>query len=156
MVVVFWLVFLSFFFFLVFPIWIFGWWWLSSEWLVVVCWLVAVFPSNVQFLWGGRGCGGGLCTSFSLLKVCTHCTGLCTIFLLKVYAHCIGLCTNFFFFLAEGLCTSWVWISMKKKLFYSEIEKWFSLIFMLTINHSKMKIFYTSKQTEWYTHNFSY
>ena len=77
-----------FFFFLVFPIWIFGWWWLSFEWPMVVYWLVvvfwmiggvlvAVFPSDVEF-WGVGG--GGLCIGFSLLKVYTHYTSLCTSF----------------------------------------------------------------------------
>ena len=50
--------------------------------------LVAVFPSDVEF-WGVGG--GGLCSSFSLLKVC---------------AHCIGLCTKYIYFFGEGLCTS--------------------------------------------------
>ena len=64
----FWLVFSIFFFcfFVFFLIWTFGWWWLSFEWSMVVCWLVAVFlmvggvlvvvfPSDVEFFFFGGG-----------------------------------------------------------------------------------------------------
>ena len=102
------------------------------------------------FLGGGEGVGGGgLCTSFSLLKVCIDFTGFCTSFFFFIVVVVVveGLCTlhRFVhqFFFAEGLCTSWVLRSMKKIYFTVKhtIGKLFSLYSCWQSNTVKYFIF---------------
>ena len=117
--------------------WWFIGWWQFFEWLVVFWWLFFL-P-----MWSFGGWVVVVCASVFLCWRSIHTTQVCApVFFVE------GLCTlhRFVhqFLFGEGLCTSWVLRSMKRKIFYSETYNWkiiFTIFSCLQSNTVKWKYF---------------